>query len=174
MPDCALETDLLELRRGTEADIPFVMATERLLGYDELVGRWDDAQHGAALADARYVYFVAHLAAAPVGFAIVRDWASPERVTYIKRIAISRPGFGVGRALLRKVLERIFRETEAHRVWLGVFPENVRARRTYSAVGFQTEGISRGSAFFGGLHRDEVVMSLLRPEWSARRPGGDD
>jgi hypothetical protein len=122
MPDCAIKTNSLQLRRGTESDIPFVIATERLPGYDELVGRWDEAQHSVALADARYIYFVAHLAAEPVGFAIVRDWASPERVTYIKRIAVTRPGLGVGRALLGRVVERIFHETGAHRVWLGVFP----------------------------------------------------
>ena len=31
------------------------------------------------------------------------------------------------------------------------------------------EGVARGSAFFGGLYRDELVMALLRPEWEARR-----
>jgi hypothetical protein len=25
----------------------------------------------------------------------------------------------------------------------------------------------RGDAFFGGGHRDELVMSLLRPDWAA-------
>ena len=66
-------------------------------------------------------------------------------------------------------VETIFQNTAAHRIWLGVFPENTRARRAYEAVGFQAEGIARGSAFFGGRHRDEVVMSLLRPDWAAGR-----
>src|SRR5262249_35206486 len=103
----------------------------------------------------------------PVGFAIVRDWAAPERVTLIKRVAVCRPGLGYGRALLRQVVDAIFIETTAWRVWLGVFPENVRARRSYAAVGFRAEGVTRGSAFFGGTHRDELVMALLRPEWEA-------
>jgi hypothetical protein len=29
------------------------------------------------------------------------------------------------------------------------------------------KGVARGSAFFGGVHRDELVMALLRPEWEA-------
>lgn len=70
----------LQLVRGTEKDILFVMATERLPGYDKLVGRWSDAQHRAALADPRYAYFIGCFESEPVGFAIVRDWASPERV----------------------------------------------------------------------------------------------
>lgn len=107
-----------------------------------------------------------------VGFAIVRDWASSERVAHIKRIAVCRPGRGHGRALLASLVDVIFRDTEAHRIWLGVYPENERARRTYEAVGFQIEGIARGGSFFGGTYRDELIMSLLRPEWSSQGPLG--
>jgi hypothetical protein len=28
--------------------------------------------------------------------------------------------------------------------------------------------IAPGSAFFYGIHRDELVMAVLRPEWVAR------
>jgi RimJ/RimL family protein N-acetyltransferase len=70
---------------------------------------------------------------------------------------------------LASLVDRIFSETEAHRIWLGVFPENDRARRAYEAAGFKAEGVARGSAFFGGVYRDELVMALLRPDWSAGR-----
>jgi RimJ/RimL family protein N-acetyltransferase len=72
---------------------------------------------------------------------------------------------GYGGALLTGVVDAVFRETNARRVWLGLFPDNTRARRAYEAVGFREEGIARGDAFFGGVHRDELVMALLRPEW---------
>jgi diamine N-acetyltransferase len=168
-----LEADSLKLVRATERDIPFVMTTERLDGYEELVGRWSEAQHRAALADNRHAYFIARLEAQDVGFAIVRDWASPERVACIKRIAVSSPGQGNGKLLLAGLIDRIFRNTDAYRVWLGVFPDNARARRAYEAVGFKAEGLARGSAFFGGVYRDELVMALLRPEWSAGRDAND-
>jgi RimJ/RimL family protein N-acetyltransferase len=157
----------VKLDRGTADDIDFVMATERLAGYEQVVGRWDAARHRAALADGRHAYFVARVASQAVGFAIVRDWASPERVAHIKRIAVCRPGLGQGRSFLALLVERIFNDTEAFRIWLGVFPDNIRARRSYEAVGFQAEGVARGNAFFGGAHRDELVMALLRPEWSS-------
>jgi diamine N-acetyltransferase len=158
----------VEIRRGGEADIPFIMATERIAGYEHLVGRHDEAQHRSALADPRYVYFIGCEASDPVGFAILRDWGSPERVVYVKRIAVCRPGAGLGRRFLAEIVGAVFRETDAHRIWLGLFPENERARRAYAAAGFKAEGISRGSAFFGGVNRDELVMALLRPEWAAR------
>jgi len=160
-----LKTNPLKLIRAAEGDIPFIMATERLPEYDKLVGRWSEEQHRAAFADERCAYFVARASSHPIGFAIVRDWASRDHVTCIKRIALARPGEGIGKVFLAKLVDRIFRETEAYRIWLGVFPDNARARRAYEAVGFKAEGVARGSAFFGGLYRDELVMALLRPEW---------
>jgi RimJ/RimL family protein N-acetyltransferase len=158
-PDRNDEKDLLALtsltiHRADASAIPFVMATERTAGFDQFVGRWDEARHRAALADGRHVYFLGRVGEEAVGFAIVRDWASPERVTLIKRLAVCRPGEGHGRALLAQVVSAVFNETDAWRVWLGVFPENTRARRAYEAVGFTVEGVARGSSFFGGVHRD--------------------
>lgn len=155
----------ITIARASRDDVPFIMATERMDGYDAFVGRWDGARHLAALDDDHYAYFLARDAGRPVGFTIVRDWGSPERATCVKRIIVSSPGDGIGRSLLRAVVDTIFSDTHAHRVWLGVFPENARARRTYEAIGFKAEGVARGSAFFGGLHRDELIMSVLRPEW---------
>ncbi len=80
-----VKADTLRLDRATADDIAFVMATERLPGYERLVGRWSEARHREALADGRHAYFVARRGAEAVGFAIVRDWAAPERVVYIKR-----------------------------------------------------------------------------------------
>jgi RimJ/RimL family protein N-acetyltransferase len=164
-----LEAASLQLVRATEQDIPFVMTTERLDGYEALVGRWSEAQHRAALADNRHAYFIARLQSQDIGFAIVRDWASPEHVACIKRIAVSRPGRGHGKMFLTGLVDLIFTQTDAHRIWLGVFPDNARARSAYEAVGFKAEGLARGSVFFGGVYRDELVMALLRPEWSAGR-----
>ncbi len=159
----------LTLIRATESDIAFVMATERLDGYESLVGRWDEARHLSALSDGRHAYFVARADALPVGFGIVRDFASSEQAAVIKRVAVLQPGRGHGKALLRALVEAVFEQTDTYRLSLGVFPDNLRARRAYEAVGFIAEGVARGSAFFGGVNRDELIMSILRPEWVARR-----
>jgi len=161
----------IDVVRADGSLIPFVMACERRPGYESLVGRWDDARHGAALQDGRHAYFIGRVAGEPMGFAILRDWASPEQVTLLKRIAVMHPGKGYGRALLAGIVDRVFRETDAWRLWLGVFPENEAARRAYEAVGFRAEGVARGSAFFGGAHLDELVMAILRPDWvEGKRP----
>jgi RimJ/RimL family protein N-acetyltransferase len=168
-PSARAHVPSLTIARADACAIPFVMATERSAGFDQFVGRWEEAQHRAALADGRHVYFIGRDGTEPIGFVIVRDWGSPERVTLIKRMAVIRPGHGHGRALLAQVIDVMFKETNAWRVWLGVFPENGRARRAYEAVGFMAEGVARASAFFGGVHRDELVMVLLRPDCEAHK-----
>jgi RimJ/RimL family protein N-acetyltransferase len=157
----------LKCERASKVDLPFIMATERITGYDAFVGRWDEARHLDGMEDDRYAYFLAKVGTTPVGFAIVRDWASPERVTCVKRIAVASPGNGLGRRFLNAVVAAIFANTDAHRIWLGVFPDNERARRAYAAVGFKAEGVARGSAFFDGVHRDELIMAIIRTEWTA-------
>jgi RimJ/RimL family protein N-acetyltransferase len=160
---------MFDVVRGDESMIPFIMATERKPEFESLVGRWGEARHRAALADSGYAYFVARHGSEPIGFAILRDWGSPEHVTLVKRIAVCRPGRGYGRSLLSKVIDAVFEETDVWRLWLGVFPENTRARRAYESVGFKAEGIARGSAFLDDIYKDELVMALLRPEWRAGR-----
>jgi len=103
----------LRIARGDASAIPFVMATERIAGFEHVVGRWDEARHRAALADGRHMYFVGHAGGAPIGFVILRDWASAERVTLVKRIAVNDPGRGHGRALLAAAVDAVFRETDA-------------------------------------------------------------
>lgn len=155
----------IELIRATRADIAFVMATERTPGYEDLVGRWERQQHETAIADSRYVYFLGLRDGEPIGFSIVRDRASPDRVTYIKRIIVSDKDRGLGRALLTKIVDAIFDQTDAYRVWLGVLTHNTRAQTAYAAIGFRTEGVARGASFFRGEQRDGVTMAGLRPEW---------
>ncbi len=169
----AMNPDVLHLARGAGEDIAFVMATERRPGYEEVVGRWTEAEHRAALADGRHVYFIARLGSQPVGFAIVRDWPSPEEVVHIKRVAVSCPGLGHGKALVAGLVDLIFRSTGAHRIWLGLVPDNHRARRAYEAVGFKAEGLAPGAALVAGGRRDELVMAMVRPDWLAaqRREG---
>jgi diamine N-acetyltransferase len=146
---------MLTVARADSSAVPFVMATERTAGFEQLVGRWDEARHRAALADGRHVYFIGRDGTEPVGFVIVRDWASPERVTFIKRMAVARPGLGYGRALLGQVVDATFRETSAWRVWLSLYPENTPPRL-------------RSLGLPGGRHR---ARQRLLPRRASRRIG---
>jgi RimJ/RimL family protein N-acetyltransferase len=157
----------ITLDRSGVHDLPFIMGAERMPGFESLVGRWDEDRHMHALENPRYAYFLIKQADEAIGFAILRDWKWMDKVTQLKRMVISKPGNGHGKAALQRLNEIVFSETDAYRFWLGVFPGNARARRAYEAVGFRAEGIARGSAYVDGQHRDELVMAILRPEWEA-------
>ena len=143
------------------------MATERTPGYEHVLGRSEEGWHRAALGDPRFGYFVGVVEGTPVGFAIIRDWS--EGAAHIKRFAVARPGEGHGKLLIRAVVDAVFGETRSYRLSLGLFPENARARRLYEGGGFRLEGLSRGSALFNGVHRDELVMAIVRPDWAQAR-----
>jgi RimJ/RimL family protein N-acetyltransferase len=163
------KADQVRLIRPDLADIPFIMATERTPGYEHVLGRSTEGWHRAALSDPRLAYFVGVAGDEPIGFAIVRDWAAPEGAAHIKRFAVVRPGQGYGKPFIRAVVDAVFYETSAYRLSLGLFPENLRAQRLYEGAGFRLEGVSRGSAFFNSVHRDELVMAIVRPEWTEAR-----
>ncbi|SHE61733.1 Protein N-acetyltransferase, RimJ/RimL family [Kaistia soli DSM 19436] len=159
----------LDVTRARLEDLTFVMATERIEAYAELVGRSSEAQHRAFMVDDRHAYFIGRLEGRPIGFVIIRDWQSWDGVALVKRIVVTEPGHGWGGALLARAVDRVFEDTTCHRLAIGLFPENDRARRTYERVGFRNEGTARGAVFFKGEHRDELVMAMLRPDWEAIR-----
>jgi RimJ/RimL family protein N-acetyltransferase len=167
----AAARELMNLRvePATAGDIPAIVAIERTPGFEDVVGRWTESEHAAALHSAAYKYFVARRHEQTIGFAIFHDWDAANHVTLLKRIAVSAPGLGYGKAFLARLIDIVFAETRVWRLWLDVFPENERAKRAYEGVGFKAEGIARGAAYFRGEHRDVVIMSLVRAEWLLQR-----
>jgi len=82
-------------------------------------------------------------------------------------IAIFDPGErgrGVGTFAVRKMCEVAFTELRAHRVELGVYPDNVAAIRVYEKCGFRREAILRKYIHHDGKWRDLLWMSLLRKD----------
>ncbi|HEY6548005.1 MAG TPA: GNAT family protein [Vicinamibacteria bacterium] len=74
-------------------------------------------------------------------------------------------GKGFGTDAMRALVAFAFQELNLHRVWLRVYEENTRARRSYEKVGFVVEGRLRQDRFHGGRYTDTLVMGLLREEW---------
>jgi len=75
---------------------------------------------------------------------------------------------GYGSEAVTLLLEWLFNDRGAHRVWLEVFPENTRAQRAYEKVGFIREGTLRETWLLDGRWHDEHVYSMLRREYNAR------
>jgi len=148
-------------------EIPFVMETERLPGYDKLTARWSADQHLAASArqDTRYL-LGGDKAPEPLGFVILQPFGDVHEGTKIKRIAVAQPNQGIGRRLLAATFEWVFRERDVERIWLDVFAHNTRAIAAYQAVGMTVDGtLRRAYVMPDGRRVDRLMMSILRDEW---------
>lgn len=164
------EGSMIRVRSAGSEDIAFIMATERIPGFEKLVGRWSEEAHCAALGTAGYAYLLGIDAAGErAGFAIMRDLDDAHGNVCLKRIAVAAPGRGTGGSFVGALVRWAFTQTAAHRLWLDVMAHNARARHVYAAHGFVEEGVMRG-AYRGadGGRIDLVLMSLLRPDWRQR------
>ena len=75
-------------------------------------------------------------------------------------------GNGYGTDAMRLLVNFCFQEINLHKVKLNVYSFNKRAIRSYEKVGFQTEGVLREEIFRFGRYHDEIIMGLLRSEWT--------
>jgi len=80
-------------------------------------------------------------------------------------------GHGFGTEATQLMLDHAFGTLGLHRIALTVFEFNERAIRAYRRCGFVVEGRARESIWRDGRWWDELAMSVLSPEWRARRAG---
>jgi RimJ/RimL family protein N-acetyltransferase len=165
----------LGLHPAQPADIPFIMATERIPGFEESVGRWSQEDHLAALRAPGYAYFLGMSTAGErMAFAIIREIDDTHGNVCLKRIAVAVPGQGIGSRFLGMVVRWVFQRTDAYRLWLHVLADNARARHVYLSHGFVEEGLLRGAYKLMDERRiDLILMSLLRPDWHRAGQGLD-
>jgi ribosomal protein S18 acetylase RimI-like enzyme len=103
-------------------------------------------------------------------FAILRDLGDVHGNLYLKRIAVGRPGRGLGTAFLGLVLDEAFGPLGASRFHLDCFADNARAQASYRKLGFSRDGILRKAyRLADGTRTDLVMMALLKEEWEERR-----
>lgn len=73
---------------------------------------------------------------------------------------------GYGTDATRVLLRFGFLELNLHRISLGVFAFNPRAIAAYEKAGFVVEGRRREAIYRAGTWHDEVLMGILRADWS--------
>ena len=158
----------MDWRPASLEDIPFIVTVEHAPSNREFIGRFTEAEHAAAIIHPDYRYFLALAdSGEPVGYTILRGFQFEHRNIELKRIAVASPGQGHGRILLRLLLEKIFEDFGAHRVWLDVFVSNLRAQHLYRSLGFQQDGIFRESVLRDGVFHSQLLMSMLDREYDA-------
>lgn len=77
-------------------------------------------------------------------------------------------GRGICGAAVRMLVEKLFAETDLHRLYATIHPENEPSIRIVKRLGFVEEGRLREHWTIAGRKVDEVVFGLLRREWYNR------
>ena len=158
------------LREATADDIPFVMRTERLPGYEFMLSRWEADKHSAEMALDGSRYLIAEEQGAPVAFAILQKLDDPHGNVYLNRFAVCEQGVGIGTRALALTQDWVFAQPRAYRLHLHFSEENARGRRLYVRAGFRDEGMERQVYQRpDGGRVDTFRVSILRPEWEKLR-----
>lgn len=160
----------IELRTASLDDLPFIMATERRPGYDQLVGRSEREGHLVAFADTAVRYLIGSRGGRDGGFAVAAGLHDPHGNVLLRRIAVHDADSGFGLPFVSALIDWAFEEAGAHRCWLDTFRENARARHVYMRAGMREDGLLREAyRMADGARRTLVLFSILRPEWEALR-----
>jgi RimJ/RimL family protein N-acetyltransferase len=82
---------------------------------------------------------------------------------------LSQASKGYGTEAVRLMLDYAFGTLNLNRVELSVHDFNRRARAAYKKLGFVEEGRKRQSYYCDGKYHDDIVMAMLRDEWTSGR-----
>jgi len=157
----------IELRKTTENDLQYVLSAEGDEENRRFITVWSEEMHRDVLDNADIEHLIIELKPnkQPVGFVILAGLQSEHRTIEFMRIVITEKGKGYGRAAVHAIKRHAFETLAAHRLWLDVKEQNMRARVLYENEGFRYEGTLReclnGSEGFESL----VVMSMIEQEY---------
>jgi len=78
-------------------------------------------------------------------------------------------GTGVFTRAARLFLDSLFSNAGVHRLEARAVDANGRGNRAFERLGATRDGVLRGGFRDGACYRDQIMWSILAPEWQARR-----
>ncbi|TAM56380.1 GNAT family N-acetyltransferase [bacterium] len=129
------------VRPAREDDVSFIVRLHELEHVQKFLKAPAEDDIRRAFASDRVKQFILEQGGEPAGLMLLdyfEDW-----LVELRRIAVARPGTGLGTFAIRWALDHAFNERGAHRVYLSVAAANERARALYGRLGFVLEGTSR-------------------------------
>ena len=159
----------VHLRQTQKTDLDYVLAAEHGQDNKPFVIPWTREQHLQSLADPNCTHLIAE-AETRVGYVILVGLLDPNKSIEFHRIVITHKRSGYGTAVVTLVKKLAFETYKAHRLWLDVKEQNLRARAVYQKCGFIVEGTLRECLRTDNSYASLVIMSMLQPEYeNARR-----
>jgi ribosomal-protein-alanine N-acetyltransferase len=78
-------------------------------------------------------------------------------------------GRGLGTRAVALLVDKLFGETDLHRLYAMISPENTASLRLVGRLGFTCEGRMREHYLIQGRRADEMIYGILRREWEQKR-----
>lgn len=174
----------IRLRPMTAEDLPtlqrWAVSPEFLMQWTGRTFVWplDDAQLRDYFAGSqgaeprRYLFMAVDKQDRAVGHIGLRDINHLDGGAMVSCVLVDEDagrGRGVGAAMMERIAEFAFADLGLHRLELYVFDFNRRAIACYERAGYRTEGLLRDKRRLGDAYWSCYLMSLLKPDWDARR-----
>lgn len=161
------KSEAVTLRRTEVEDLDFVLASECEPDNAKHVGRWTRDQHINSLSQKDIMHLIVEETATgnKAGYLIMAGVESPNNSIEFKRIVITEKGKGYGRETLRLAKRIAFMQLNAHRLWLDVRSNNLRAQKLYESEDFVKEGLLRECILYNGKYESLYVMSILEEDY---------
>lgn len=180
-----VNTPPIRLEPFTEADFPdlirWIDTEEKLVTWagslflfplTEASLRWYIDQTNVAFESDAFVYKPVLDDGRCIGHVSLGGLSWKNRSARISRVLIAPEfqGKGYCRPMMEALLSIGFETLYLHRIELGVYAHNKAAIRCYESTGFRIEGIQRDVILKeDGSWWSRAEMSILQPEWLARR-----
>ncbi|WP_260681925.1 GNAT family N-acetyltransferase [Alkalicoccobacillus porphyridii] len=162
-------TDLLSLHQALDdEEILYMTGTRRTFTFEQVQQFYkkcveDDTRHDFAICLTENDRLIGDLA-------IMNIETEDHKAAF--RIALYRTdltGKGYGTEAVKQAIEFAFDELGLNRLQLEVYSHNPRGYHAYKKAGFIEEGRLRQTLYMNGQYSDEIIMSVLREDYEARR-----
>lgn len=88
---------------------------------------------------------------------IYRSWEF--RILVFDPVAVGR---GLGKIAVKLITDYAFKRLNAHRIWLGVSEDNLRAVKCYLDCGFRFEGRLVDELYYDGKYHSALRMGMVK------------
>ena len=99
-----------------------------------------------------------------LGFVILAGLTNPNLSLEFRRLIIGEKGKGIGRQVVKLLIQYCFDILRFHRLWLDVYEDNERGIHLYQSIGFVQEGKLRDVIRHEDSYRSLLLFSLLQNE----------
>jgi len=156
---------MIRLQKTTPEDITVVMEMENHADNREFVTQNTMERHLAIIAGTDEEHLnVMDENNKIIGYVILVGLENPNKTIELRRLVIAEKGKGYGRETLRLIKKYCFDQLGAHRLYLDVVEDNLRAQNLYRSEGFVLEGLLREAHKTDNGYKNLLMLSILEHE----------